>query len=165
MKKRKSLARSDLNLEADKSGASTMVLIVDTPRATISSKAMCENEAASIRDMLVEKFSTLSSLLIATETGDVIVGGDALRQSIVRFQTIAGNEDAMATLLVQVNAILSDSTHPLAPDFDSAGWLQQWVRSPQPSLFGVAPIDLIQTEEGLARVQRILAASVTGAYL
>lgn len=165
MKQRKTLARSDLNLEADKSGASTVVLIIDTPRATISSKAMSENEAASIREMLIQKLSTLSSLLIATETGDVIVGGDALRQSIVRFQTMAGNEDAMATLLVQVKAILSDSTHPLAPDFDASGWLQQWIRSPQLSLSGVAPIDLIQTETGLARVQRILAASLTGSYL
>ena len=126
---------------------------------------MTRSDAAAIKDMLIKKIGTMSSLLITTDAGDVIVGGEALRQSVIRFQEITGSEDVMALLLVQINAIVADSTHPLARDFDAKGWLENWVRMPQPGLAGATPVELIRTEDGLAAVQRLLSSSVSGAYL
>ena len=124
MKKRNSTTKTDSSLTARKAGASTVILVIDTPRSTIASKAMTRSDAAAIKDMLIKKIGTMSSLLITTDAGDVIVGGEALRQSVIRFQEITGSEDVMALLLVQINAIVADSTHPLARDFDAKGWLE-----------------------------------------
>lgn len=140
-------------------------LVIETPLSTITSRPMKAGDADAIKAMLVDKLGTLNCMLVATEAGDVIIGGEALRQSLVRFQAVTGREGAMATLLAQVNDILSNSTHAEAKDFDAKTWLEAWVLRPQLSLSGAAPIDLIGTDAGLKTVQKTLAAMETGIYL
>lgn len=165
MKKVKSSPAAGMTPKAMALEPSMIRMVVETPLSTITSKPMSAGDADAIRTMLVERLATLNCLLVATEAGDVIIGGEALRQSLVRFQTVAGKEEAMATLLAQVNNILSNSTHADARDFDAKTWLEAWVLVPQLSLSGAAPIDLIGTDVGLRTVQRTLAAVETGAYL
>ena len=141
------------------------ILVVGTPRATITSRPMNAKDADAIRKMLVEKIGTLNCMLVATDVGDVIIGGDALKQSLIHFQPVTGKEGAMASLLAQVKGILSNSTHPDAESFDAKKWLESWVQLPQLSFSGEAPINLIGTEAGLKAVQRALAAMETRGYL
>lgn len=145
--------------------SSMTILVVETPLSTITSKPMSAGDAGAISTMLVEKLGTLNCMLVTTEAGDVIIGGEALRQSLVRFQAVPVKEGAMAKLLAQVEDILSNSTHADAKDFDAKTWLEAWIMLPQLSLSGAAPIDLIGTDAGLKTVQRTLAALETGVYL
>ena len=165
MKKPKSLSTSSAKPKAKPSAASMSILVIDTPRLTISSKPMSAKDAGAIRKMLIEKLGTLNCMLVTTDAGDVIIGGDVLKQSLVRFQPVTGKEGAMAILLAQVKDILSNSTHPDAAGFDAKRWLESWVQLPQLSFSGEAPINLIGTEAGLKAVQRALAAMETGVYL
>lgn len=49
-------------------------------------------------------------------------------------------------------------------DYDVDAWVEEWILRPQPALGGVCPSTLLQTEEGLDRVRRLLGAIISGAF-
>lgn len=65
---------------------------------------------------------------------------------------------AFAQLLSKTRSMLANSTHPDAPSFDAERWLRAWIRIPQPALGWRAPIELLDSVEGVASVLRVLGA-------
>jgi putative toxin-antitoxin system antitoxin component (TIGR02293 family) len=68
-------------------------------------------------------------------------------------------------LLAHAREILEDSTSAEAEGFDVARWLGRWIETPQPSLGGKKPADLLDTEAGVGLVDRTLGAMRSGVYL
>ena len=68
-------------------------------------------------------------------------------------------------LLAHAREILMDSTSAEAEGFDVARWLGRWIETPQPSLGGKKPADLLDTEAGVGLVDRTLGAMRSGVYL
>lgn len=71
---------------------------------------------------------------------------------------------AMMRLLGIAQRIVANSTADAASGFDTARWLGQWIREPQPSLGGRRPADLLDTPTGAEAVMRVLGALESGAY-
>lgn len=69
-----------------------------------------------------------------------------------------------ASLLQLAHAILNDSTAQEAQDFNIGEWLEVWLKTPQPSLGGARPNDMLATPSGVAAVKRLLGAISSGAY-
>ena len=70
----------------------------------------------------------------------------------------------IARLLAKAQSIVDNSTSVSAKDFNTAEWLGRWLETPQPSLGGRKPGDLIDTPTGLEVVSRLLGALENGAY-
>ena len=75
------------------------------------------------------------------------------------------NEAAFGQLLARVEELAAQSTHPDAAGFDTARWLGEWIRKPQPALGGRRPEELLDTPTGQAAVMRVLGAMESGASL
>jgi uncharacterized protein (DUF2384 family) len=60
--------------------------------------------------------------------------------------------------------MLVESTHPDAPTFDSDAWLDEWLHTLLPALGGRAPVELLDTRQGLDAVLRVLGSIASGAY-
>lgn len=75
------------------------------------------------------------------------------------------NEETFGQLLAKVQELAAQSTHPDAAAFDTALWLGEWIRKPQPALGGRRPEDLLDTPTGQAAVMRVLGAMESGASL
>jgi uncharacterized protein (DUF2384 family) len=69
-----------------------------------------------------------------------------------------------ARLLAQAQEIVADSTAPEAASFDTTAWLEDWIQRPQPALGGRKPIELLDSEEGVEAVARVLGACASGSY-
>lgn len=74
------------------------------------------------------------------------------------------NPEALASLRVMAEQIRRECTSDEAESFDAEGWLQEWLIRPQPALGGRQPGEILDTEEGLNAVLRLLGASLSGAY-
>lgn len=46
------------------------------------------------------------------------------------------NEETFEQLVARVEELAAQSTHPDAAAFDTARWLGEWIRKPQPALAG-----------------------------
>lgn len=68
-------------------------------------------------------------------------------------------------LLRQLDEILQEGASDQAKDFDARAWLLRWLERPQPALGGKPPRDLVESEDGVRAVSRLLGASISGAYL
>ena len=71
----------------------------------------------------------------------------------------------MTRLLAKAQELAAQSTHPDAATFDTARWLGEWIRKPQPALGGRRPEELLDTPTGQAAVMRVLGAMESGASL
>lgn len=49
-------------------------------------------------------------------------------------------------------------------EFDLDQWLQDWLQRPQAALGGARPVDLLNTQDGIEAVRRVLGAAISGAY-
>ncbi|SMP80301.1 antitoxin Xre/MbcA/ParS toxin-binding domain-containing protein [Noviherbaspirillum suwonense] len=65
------------------------------------------------------------------------------------------------TLVEQVDQMVAKFGNP--EGFDSKRWVDQWLNRYVPAL-GATPNSLLDTDEGLAQVQNVLAMSWSGAY-
>ena len=81
-------------------------------------------------------------------------GGDTGRRSA-----------ALTRLHDKVREMASQSTHPAAASFDTAAWLATWLQVRQPALGGCAPDDLLDSQEGVDAVLRVLGAIQSDVYL
>jgi hypothetical protein len=72
---------------------------------------------------------------------------------------------AISRLEEKAREMASQSTHPDAASLDVAAWLAAWLHVPQPALGGRAPQDMLDSEEGVAAVLRVLGAIQSGVYL
>lgn len=66
-------------------------------------------------------------------------------------------------LLVMVHAMVEAQDH-VSDDFDAEIWLNSWIETPQPALGGRTPSDLLESDDGLEIVRRLLGAAASGAY-
>jgi len=69
---------------------------------------------------------------------------------------------AVEILLPQIQVMLAESGNMI--DFNTVLWLANWLESPVPALANACPITLMDTPEGVAQVQQILAQMKSGAY-
>ena len=72
---------------------------------------------------------------------------------------------SLARLREVARGIVARSTAPEAPGFDVDSWLAVWLDTPQPALKGRRPTDLLDSEEGLKAVSKVLAAIESGSFL
>ena len=72
---------------------------------------------------------------------------------------------AMTRLLDKVREMASQSTHPAAASLDAAAWLAAWLQVRQPALGGRAPQDMLDSQEGVDAVLRVLGAIQSDVYL
>lgn len=61
--------------------------------------------------------------------------------------------------------IVSESGSDQANDFDARRWIDGWAHSPLIALGGQLPVELLHTEEGVARVRQLLEQIQSGAYV
>lgn len=65
----------------------------------------------------------------------------------------------------QLLAQLHDMSGENVPaEWDAVAWLTEWLDRPQPALGGATASELLGTQEGFLSVQKVLGASVSGAY-
>lgn len=64
-------------------------------------------------------------------------------------------------LLAQLHDMLGEN---VPADWDAAAWLTQWLERPQPALGGATPSEFLGSREGFVSIQKVLGASVSGAY-
>ena len=64
---------------------------------------------------------------------------------------------ARRRLLAQLRAIVARSSSPAAQAFDAATWLAMWLDTPQPTMDGRRPADLLGTTLGMEILERALA--------
>lgn len=57
--------------------------------------------------------------------------------------------------------MVQESGNPVG--FDAEAWITNWIEQPVPAL-GARPVDLLSSEEGLAKVSAILAQAQAGAF-
>ena len=72
---------------------------------------------------------------------------------------------AIARLHDKVLEMASQSTRPEAASLDTAAWLDAWIRVRQPALGGRAPIDMLDSPEGVDAVLRVLGSIQSGVFL
>lgn len=68
---------------------------------------------------------------------------------------------ALPAELAQVKERLRSA---LPEGFDLDQWLQDWLQRQQPALGGARPVDLLNTDDGVEAVRRVLGAVISGAY-
>lgn len=68
----------------------------------------------------------------------------------------------LAKLASQVETIIRESGEQTG--FDAAEWVEDWVARPHPALGGKPPADYLDTAEGQAMVDRLIAQMQSGAY-
>jgi len=61
--------------------------------------------------------------------------------------------------------MVAESTSPGAKGFDTARWLGEWLETPQPTLGGRRPAEMLDTPTGVAIVEKTLGALASGSYL
>ena len=57
-----------------------------------------------------------------------------------------------------------DAQGEMPVGFNLDQWLQEWLQRPQPALGGARPVELLNSQEGIETVRRILGAAISGAY-
>lgn len=72
-------------------------------------------------------------------------------------------DERLATVVATVQRIVEESGDPSG--FDATKWVHAWVQEPLGPLGGARPLDLLQTDEGLAKVVRLLRQIQAGVYL
>lgn len=71
-------------------------------------------------------------------------------------------EVKMEELIGQVQAIVAESGEPAG--FDAAGWVADWIKTPQRALCGKRPDELLDTADGRQLVSDLIARQQSGAY-
>lgn len=71
-------------------------------------------------------------------------------------------DERMAVVVATVQRIVEESGDP--DGFDARQWVREWVHEPLRTLGGTRPIDLLQTDEGLDEVLRLLRQAQAGTY-
>ena len=71
------------------------------------------------------------------------------------------NPAHFSQLLAQLHDMLGEN---VPADWDAVAWLTEWLDRPQPALGGATASELLATQEGFVSVQKVLGASVSGAY-
>jgi putative toxin-antitoxin system antitoxin component (TIGR02293 family) len=69
---------------------------------------------------------------------------------------------ALAGLVGQVEAMVAESGQ--SEGFDAAGWVSDWLESPNPALNHVRPSEYLDTAEGRSIVSGLLAQMQSGTY-
>ena len=67
-------------------------------------------------------------------------------------------------LLPESSACLTGKLTEIPNGFDLDQWLQDWLQRPQPALGGTRPVNLLNTQEGIEAIRRVLGAVMSGAY-
>lgn len=70
-------------------------------------------------------------------------------------------EARLAAVVATVQRLVEESGDPTG--FDAEAWTREWVQEPLRTL-GARPIDLLDTDEGLAEVLRLLRQIQAGVY-
>ena len=68
----------------------------------------------------------------------------------------------VARLIGHIQTIIDESGNPA--EFDAADWVGRWLFRPLPALGGMKPAELMDTSEGQALVESIVARMQSGAY-
>jgi len=69
---------------------------------------------------------------------------------------------AVARLIGQADTLVQESGDPLG--FDAPRWTAEWLQHPHPALGGRTPGELLDTSDGRALVDDLLAQQQSGAY-
>lgn len=71
-------------------------------------------------------------------------------------------DERLAAVVTTVQQIVEESGDPSG--FDAEEWVREWVNQPLRTLGGARPIEMLQTDDGLAEVVRLLRQAQAGVY-
>jgi len=125
-------------------------------------------ERAGVHAQLIKDLSKRMAIPASRMFSILGIPKATAEKKIAAGETVAGQPGQAALGMVKLLTIAEDmranSTSRNARDFDTAKWLGQWIETPQPSLGGRKPSDLLDTPTGLEIVSRLLGAIQSGAY-
>ncbi len=126
-----------------------------TPKKLVAKKLTAKKPTA--KRAAVKKTAIRTAVDIPAYTTDI-----AGRRKTTRAEPqITGR---FSRLLSQAQKIVDNSTAAEAKNFDVSKWLNEWIELPQPALGGRKPVEMIDTDDGLGKVERILGAIASGSY-
>lgn len=74
-----------------------VAVIISTPRGEVASDLMSSKDATKMRELIESDLAQIERLTLDTPDGVVIIPGDLLRQSLIRFQKTPVNQSGDAS--------------------------------------------------------------------